>query len=107
MSNKDSKLRLSHQSLRILQAFLQNPRQELCGSDIIKATGLPSGTLYPILLRFEQHGLLISRWEEQEASELGRPRRRLYLITPNGYEVVRKALQELAVPQLSLTPRSV
>ena|SRR5882724_12022054 len=93
--------RLTYQGLRILQEFLQDPVQELCGADLIKVLGFPSGTLYPILLRFERYNLLESRWEEANASTLNRPRRRLYRITPNGYEVARKALMDLTTSQLS------
>jgi PadR family transcriptional regulator, regulatory protein PadR len=94
--------RLTYQGLRVLQSFLQSPMEEICGAELIKATKLPSGTLYPILLRFERHGLLESRWENTEPSTLGRPRRRLYRMTPNGYAMAKKALRDLSVLQPSL-----
>jgi DNA-binding PadR family transcriptional regulator len=51
------------------------------------------GTLYKALGRMEQAGLLTSTWEDpQAAAEDGRPRRRLYEITPAG----RTALAEVA-----------
>ena len=94
------KLRLSHQGLRVLKAFLDafsdDVRAELAGADIMKAARLASGTLYPILLRFEKSGLLTSRWEEKQPEELGRPRRRFYQITPAGVRVAREALGELS-----------
>ena len=94
------RLRLSHQGLRVLKAFLDafsdDVRSELAGADIMKAARLSSGTLYPILLRFEKAGLLASRWEEDRPEDLGRPRRRFYQITPAGLRVAREALGELS-----------
>ena len=62
------------------------------------------GTLYKALDRMERAGLVESRWEAPEiAVEQGRPRRRLYRVTPNGeqafvrFELDRAALSsELA-----------
>jgi DNA-binding PadR family transcriptional regulator len=49
------------------------------GFDIMDATGLPSGTVYPALRRLERGGFLTSRWEEAKvALDAGRPRRRTY-----------------------------
>lgn len=39
------------------------------------------GTLYKVLERLEDRGLLTSRWESDEEYEGGRPRRRLYRVT--------------------------
>jgi PadR family transcriptional regulator PadR len=96
--------RLTSQGRRVLQEFFQDPARELCGAELIKALGFPSGTLYPILLRFERYGLLQSEWEETDPSALNRPRRRLYRITPNGYNLARKALMDLTVLDLDPAP---
>lgn len=101
-------LRLSQQGLRVLKAFLdafsEDVRAELAGADLMKAARLSSGTLYPILLRFEKAGLLTSRWEEQRPEDLGRPRRRFYQITPAGVRVAREALGELTTALGDLRP---
>lgn len=77
--------RMSRASLKVLQfIFAQGLRAELCGADIRNATGVNSGTLYPLLLRFEKAGWLKSRWEDVDPSEIGRPRKRLYKITGLG-----------------------
>lgn len=55
---------------------------ELYGWAIIKATGLRGPTVYRILDRLEDNGWLTSRWEEDAVE--GRPRRRLYRLTPHG-----------------------
>jgi DNA-binding PadR family transcriptional regulator len=90
--------RLTHQSLKLLRAFAEDPNGEFAGSMMMKATGLSSGTLYPILMRFEVAGILQSRWEEGSAEELGRPRRRFYQLTPSGRVAVYHALRELDIP---------
>lgn len=76
--------RLSLQGIRVLQLFVSNGASELSGVDVRKSIGLASGTLYPILMRFEQAGWLKSRWEDIDPSEAGRPRKRLYKITAAG-----------------------
>ena len=93
-------IRLSHQSLRVLRVFLdalsEDVRAELAGADLMSTARLSSGTLYPILLRFERLGLLESRWETERPEELGRPRRRFYRMTQAGAQVAHDALDDLS-----------
>jgi DNA-binding MarR family transcriptional regulator len=77
-------VRLSLQTLHVLEAFLENPTDQLSGADVQKRSGLASGTLYPILLRLETAGWFVSRWERIDPSLAGRPRRRLYRLTSGG-----------------------
>ena len=97
-------VRLSHQGLRVLRVFLdalsENARAELAGADLMSATHLSSGTLYPILLRFESAGLLESRWERERPEALGRPRRRFYRMTTAGAELAHEALGDLSSPHV-------
>src|SRR5688572_9627712 len=92
-------MRLSHQGLRVLKVFLDafsdDVRAEIVGIDVMRAARVSSGTLYPLLLRFEKAGLLTSRWEEGRPEELGRPRRRFYRLTPSGARLAEDALREL------------
>lgn len=88
--------RLTHQSLRVLRMFAVDPAF-LCGADILNTTNLASGTLYPILLRFENAGLLKSKWEPEKPTDLRRPRRRLYWITAKGRALAGKVFDELGV----------
>ena len=90
--------RLTHQSLKVLQTFMKRPVDTLSGADVRRATKLWSGTLYPILIRFENAGLLTSDWEEIDPSEAGRPRRRLYKITGHGIRIANEAFSDLALP---------
>ena len=89
-------MRLSQQGLRVLSLFLRDGRKPLAGSDISKAFGLLSGTMYPILSRFEQAGWLQSEWEKIDPSEEGRPRKRLYRLTALGRKKAKAALDELS-----------
>jgi DNA-binding MarR family transcriptional regulator len=84
MGRQDRDVRISLQTLRVLEAFLENPTDQLAGADVQKRSGLASGTLYPILLRLESAGWFVSRWEVIDPSSAGRPRRRLYRLTSCG-----------------------
>ena len=68
------------------------------GLDIMDATGLPSGTVYPTLARMEARAYVESEWEdEQSAVEAGRPRRRYYRLTPEGTRALSEALERLGL----------
>lgn len=70
------------------------------GFDIMDSTGLPDGTVYPILRRLERRGVLEGAWEaEATARAEQRPARRYYRITPLGEE----AMVELTARFPSLT----
>ena len=75
------KLRLSPQTLQVLDAFLQAPKDWKYGYDISRNTGLKSGTLYPILMRLAERKLLETSWE---TAEISKPPRHLYRLTPDG-----------------------
>jgi len=81
------KMRLSPQTLQILDAFLQDPTDWKYGYDLSRNTGLRSGTLYPILMRLADRKLLDTTWE---AAEMGKPPRHLYRLTPDGLQFVRE-----------------
>jgi PadR family transcriptional regulator, regulatory protein PadR len=71
------------------------PEAVLSGAEIGRSTKLQTGTLYPILARLERAQWLASRWEDGDPHTLGRPRRRLYWITPLGMLNTREAVHEL------------
>lgn len=94
--------RLSHQTLKVFALLLEAPREPFSGADIVRRTGMLSGTLYPILMRLEKAGWLTSKWEELDPAAVGRPRKRLYRLTGLGYNKARAALRELTVLEGSL-----
>ena len=64
------------------------------GFDIIDATGLPGGTVYPALTRMERDGLLVSDWEDAETARADkRPPRRYYRITAEGVRALNASLE--------------
>jgi len=67
------------------------------GFDIMDATGLASGTVYPALRRLEEARVLRGRWEDEPvASRGGRPQRRIYELTRAGEHAVAEAHRKLA-----------
>ena len=42
------------------------------GFDIMDATGLPDGTVYPLLRRLERRGVLEGKWEEEDEAKAER-----------------------------------
>ena len=95
-------MRLSHQSRIVLRVFLDSPSEEAYGYELAKAADLPSGTIYPILHRFEASGLVASRWEEI-GGEVPR-RRRYYRLTGEGRRVGEAATAENAGALRQLVP---
>jgi DNA-binding PadR family transcriptional regulator len=83
-------VRLTYPTTLVLQALLQGYHH---GFDIMDATGLPSGTVYPILRRLDAEGLVRSRWEKDGvARREQRPPRRYYELTTNGRNVAGEAI---------------
>ena len=55
------------------------------GFDLMDVTGLPDGTVYPILRRLERRGVLDGAWEDESVARAERrPPRRYYKLTPVG-----------------------
>lgn len=63
------------------------------GYDLCQALGLKAGTVYPILIRLADRGLVDTSWETDPPR--GRPARHLYQLSTAGIEVAR-ALAESA-----------
>ena len=70
--------------MRILLDALATQRQEWRhGYDLMKESGLSSGTLYPLLMRMTDRGLVEAEW--REPAQPGRPARHVYRLTGAGY----------------------
>ncbi|HEX8346203.1 MAG TPA: helix-turn-helix transcriptional regulator [Actinoplanes sp.] len=85
-------LRMTTPRLLVLAAVLEDPDRERYGFDLASEAGLEPGTIYPILVAFENAGWLSSRAEEIDVHAEGRPRRRYYRLTPAGADAARVAL---------------
>lgn len=85
-----SEARITYNGALVLQALARGLRY---GFEIMDLTGLPSGTVYPILRRYEHGGLVSSTWEDSDAAhEKGRPRRRYYRLTAAGEASLAQAV---------------
>ena len=80
----------SAQTLLVLAALAAEPADWRHGYDLAKQTGLKSGTLYPILVRLADRGLMEARWEDGRPA--GRPPRHLYRLSSEGLAQAQAAL---------------
>ena len=83
---------VSLQTRALLAALLARPAEWRHGYDLSRETGLKSGTLYPLLIRLCDQGLLEASW--QEADRPGRPPRHAYRLTPSGAATARQLIAE-------------
>jgi PadR family transcriptional regulator PadR len=80
---------LSMSATAVLQAIANGYAY---GFDIMDATGLPSGTVYPALRRMEAGGLIASHWEEAAIARRDqRPTRKYYAISRSGQLALTEA----------------
>ena len=82
--------RPSKQMVRLLDALSPSPREWRHGYDIMKETGLLSGTLYPLLMRMTDQGLVEAEW--REPAQPGRPPRHAYRLTAQGLALARETV---------------
>ncbi|MEO1476234.1 MAG: PadR family transcriptional regulator [Pseudomonadota bacterium] len=90
---------ISQQTRKVLSKLLESPNDWWHGYDLSKATGLKSGTLYPILVRLHDQGFLISDW--QEPTKPGRPPRHIYRLSPSGVALAETQRVEQRGTQIS------
>lgn len=82
----------SPQTLAVFGALLADPTAWHYGYALSKVTGLPSGTLYPILMRLAERDLLETRWEPPATP--GRPPRHAYRLTADGVALASERVAE-------------
>jgi PadR family transcriptional regulator PadR len=93
---------LSSQANRLIDALLEESRKWQYGYELSKRTGLKAGTLYPILIRLCEQGLLRSAWRDSD--QPGRPPRHVYCLTAHGLKVGREARQAARSSRPALNP---
>ena len=79
--------RLSPQTVAVLQELIAAPSRWRYGYELMQATTLAAGTLYPILSRLSDHGWLESARDTERANN--RPPRHLYRLTATGRDGAR------------------
>ena len=90
------KPRMTLQVQVVLGEMLSEPAKPWYGLELCTETGLPSGTIYPIMARLEAIGWVESDWEDPDAHIAeGRPRRRYYQLTREGAECAADALKAI------------
>jgi PadR family transcriptional regulator PadR len=77
----------SAQTRLLLGVMSRQPRRWQYGYELSRQTGLKSGTLYPLLIRLSDHGVLESEWLDPERP--GKPPRHAYKLTPGGLAYAR------------------
>ena len=87
-------MKISKATAKVLIQFLNSPKQDQYGFGLMKATGVKSGSLYPILARFEGLGWVEHHDEQIDERAERRPRRRLYRLTGTGRPAAMKAVTE-------------
>jgi len=66
----------------LLEALSAHSQEWRHGYDLMKQTGLQSGTLYPLLMRMTEQALVEAQW--CEPTRPGRPARHAYRLTAAG-----------------------
>lgn len=90
-----SEVRITTTVARVLRQFLDDPTAARYGFDLMRATGMASGTIYVILARLQRAGWLTSIQEDIDPASAGRPARRLYQLTADGVANARVELAAL------------
>ncbi len=96
-------IRMTYATSMVLQALDRGFRY---GFDILDATGLRSGTVYPLLRRFEESRLVRSKWEPVTAARAqNRPPRKYYELTKSAAPLVLEATRRF--PTLEALPQDI
>ena len=88
--------------LALLEALSARPREWRYGYDMMKETGLRSGTLYPLLMRMSDQALVEAEWRQPERP--GRPARHAYRLTAGGLALARAAGTDERTPGFKASP---
>lgn len=86
--------------MAVVQALAETPSAWQHGYGLCQQLDLTPGTMYPILMRLADRGLLETRWESDAPP--GRPPRHLYRLTGSG----RALATELADSAAAVARRS-
>jgi|SRR5271155_4348773 len=108
MNDEIEDLELSPRMAQVIRAFLEDPLKERYGFELMRTTGLPSGTLYPALAKLQRAGWLTVGKEDIDPRAEGRPPRRFYRISAAAVPAARSQLAALSARYrlpAAVTPR--
>lgn len=88
--------------LALLKALSTRPREWRHGYELMKQTGLLSGTLYPLLMRMTDQGLVEAEW--RDPAQPGRPARHAYRLTGAGVVLAQAAEQDESTTRFRASP---
>lgn len=91
---------ISKQTRRVLYLLADDAARGWYGYEISKATGLKSGSLYPMLMRLSEQGYLHSEWEA--SPQPGRPPRHVYTLSAQGRRLAQNLAADLSLTALSI-----
>jgi DNA-binding PadR family transcriptional regulator len=74
--------RPSPRTLAVLEALADDPERWRYGYELCAQLGIQAGSMYPILIRLADRGLLEAAWEDDPVP--GRPARHLYRLSGAG-----------------------
>lgn len=94
--------RPSKQMLAVMDALSLNGREWRHGYDLMKQTGLSSGTLYPLLMRMTDQALVEAEW--REPAQPGRPARHVYRLSTKGLALLATAGEARNDPDPRMAP---
>lgn len=86
--------RPSPQTLLVFGALLERPSEWRHGYNLTQEIGIKTGTLYPVLMRLADQGLLESAWHA--ATRPGAPARHAYRLTADGVAFARDQIAAAA-----------
>ena len=94
--------RPSAQTTRVVLALAQSPAEWRHGYDLCRELGIKAGSMYPILIRLADRGLLETAWEDDVPE--GRPRRHLYRLTGPGRTLAAELARSAPAGHAELRP---
>jgi DNA-binding PadR family transcriptional regulator len=94
----------SPQTVRVLTQLLTRRNIWHYGYALARETGLPSGTLYPILIRLAEQGWLETKWTEPDRP--GLPPRHTYRLTGVGVRAASERIESLPAGRPVLRTRT-
>jgi PadR family transcriptional regulator, regulatory protein PadR len=87
----------SAHTLSLLSVMMERPRAWQYGYELAQVTRLKSGTLYPILMRLCDRGVLESKWQPPEKQ--GLPPRHVYRLTVSGSSFAKDQMTDVITGQ--------